>query len=329
MLNNYQYFIALAEEKNISKAAEKLFVSHQCLSKYLATLEKAYGTRFFERTPRLLLTPAGEAYLQTVQQIQLLEKNLDSRLADIAENRKGTLHFGLTDGRYRLLMPNLLSQFQQTYPDVVLHTIAGTSAELYDAVLDNTLDFALLNQSVESDPRLNIRPVMLEQLYLVISDNMLKTYFPYTYPQCKEEFLQGVDLKDFTHVPFVMGQKNLNMRHRVGEYCQVHNIELNIAAEIGQTDIHYMLTARDFAASFCWSMFLPAIQKENLDHSQSQLYAFPLKDRSISNCLMLVIKKDKILTRYGQDFIKLVEETCQACTENALVYDDDLPDLDD
>ena len=60
MLNNYNYFITLAEELNISRAAEKLFISHQCLSKYLKNLESEYGIPLFERTPALKLTLAGD-----------------------------------------------------------------------------------------------------------------------------------------------------------------------------------------------------------------------------------------------------------------------------
>ena len=63
MLNNYHYFITLAEELNISRAAEKLFISHQCLSKYLRNLEREYQVTLFERIPVPKLTMAGEALL--------------------------------------------------------------------------------------------------------------------------------------------------------------------------------------------------------------------------------------------------------------------------
>ena len=66
MFNNYEYFIALAEEENISRAAEKLFISHQCLSKYLKNLEENYHVMFFDRQPKLKLTPAGEAVAKRI-----------------------------------------------------------------------------------------------------------------------------------------------------------------------------------------------------------------------------------------------------------------------
>ena len=83
MLNNYQYFLVLAEEKSISRAAERLYISHQCLSRYLKNLEQEYGIMFFERSPRLSLTPAGQAYLEMLRQIEFLENNFNNLLYNI------------------------------------------------------------------------------------------------------------------------------------------------------------------------------------------------------------------------------------------------------
>lgn len=64
MYNNYQYFLVLAEEHSISRAAEKLFITPQSLSKYLTNLEQELGVLLFRRKPSLTLTPAGELLLK-------------------------------------------------------------------------------------------------------------------------------------------------------------------------------------------------------------------------------------------------------------------------
>lgn len=97
MLNNYEYFIALAEEQNISRAAEKLFISHQCLSKYLKNLEQTYPISFFERTSHLKLPPAGEAMPETLRQVLFLDHNLQSQLDDIRFSKKGLIRLGTTN----------------------------------------------------------------------------------------------------------------------------------------------------------------------------------------------------------------------------------------
>ena len=58
-MDDYGYFLLIAEELNISRAAKRAFISQQSLSKYLKHLEDSYGTALFTRKPEFALTPAG------------------------------------------------------------------------------------------------------------------------------------------------------------------------------------------------------------------------------------------------------------------------------
>ena len=147
MLNNYNYFITLAEEKNISRAAERLFISHQCLSKYLKNLEQEYRVTFFERSPRLKLTVAGEAVLNMLRQVQFLERNLESQLDDIRQSRRGIIRLGTTEGRYRILFPDLLAQYKKLYPEVRLDVHYANSEELATGILRNDFDIVIMNKT--------------------------------------------------------------------------------------------------------------------------------------------------------------------------------------
>ena len=69
MLQNYHYFLVLSETLNISKAAEKLYISHQCLSRYLKNLEDECGLTLFERKPKLTLTYAGQILPESLREI--------------------------------------------------------------------------------------------------------------------------------------------------------------------------------------------------------------------------------------------------------------------
>ena len=310
MLNNYQYFIALAEEKNISRAAKKLYISHQCLSKYLKNLEQEYQIEFFERTPKLTLTPAGQAYLDMLLQIQMLEWNLSGQLNDIRTAKRGYISFGTTEGRYRVLIPDLLTKFQEKYPDVVLDVQYGTTQQLSEDVLNNTLDVALLNQNVKPYHQLDIQPVSKEKMYLVISDALLEKHFPGQYPQCKQKFQKGINLSQFQHVPFVLSREGMNARNVLDRYMQGHKFRLQIVAELTQSDLHFMLTARDYAASLCWAMYAPSIRQLNLNPEQSHLNIFPIKGGELTNQIMLVTRKGKIFPSYGKTLISMVRDMC-------------------
>lgn len=313
MLSNYHYFLALAEEKNISRAAEKLYISHQCLSKYLKNLEEAYHVTLFERSPKLTLTHAGQIYLDTIRQVQLLEANLESQMADIRQSKRGLIRFGTTEGRYRILVPDLLSQFHDRYPDVTLDVqYSSSSRTLNELVSENKLDLVLLNQSDLLHPQLDSQFVLEEQFYLVISEEMLKNYFPKKYPTCKAEFAQGVDLSQFQHVPFVLSKRGYHSRQVLDKYLQSRSLALHCVMEITQLDLHYMMTARNYAASFCWSMYLPTIQQMNALGQGSRLNVFPLKGEKIHNQLVLVNRKGKIFPEYGRELIRLIQAECSA-----------------
>lgn len=313
MLNNYHYFIALAEEKNISKAAQRLFISHQCLSKYLQNLEAGYRVAFFERSPKLALTPAGQLYLDAVKQIQRVEEDLDSQMEDIRQSKRGIIRFGTTEGRYRILVPNLLAQFKQQYPDVLLDVhYTSNSRQLSEYVLENKLDMVLLNKTDINHNQLELQPLLEEHLYLVISDNMMRTYFPEHYPACEQEFIRGADLAQFQDVPFILSKHGLNSRQVVDRYLERHHLKLNCVMELTQLDLHYMMTARDYAASFCWSMYIPTIQQMNRTQELGHLNVFPLKGKGWTNSVVLATRKGKQFPAYGRDLIRLIKDDCSA-----------------
>lgn len=84
------YVKTIAEEKNISKAAQKLFVAQPSLSQSLQRIEDALGTRLFNRTAGgLTLTYAGEKYYQMAAQILKMYDDFETEVSDINNLRPG------------------------------------------------------------------------------------------------------------------------------------------------------------------------------------------------------------------------------------------------
>ena len=83
MDNAYRMFLLAVKHMNFTKAADEIFVTQQCLSNHIKRLERELGTELFERSPRLRLTAAGESLLNTVRQIEALEKGLHEELRDL------------------------------------------------------------------------------------------------------------------------------------------------------------------------------------------------------------------------------------------------------
>ena len=311
MLNNYEYFLVLSEELNISNAAKRLFISHQCLSKYLKGIEENYGVSFFERKPKFALTPAGEVMLETLRQIELAEQNLENQLIDIKEAKSGTINFGIPEGRYSILVPKLLKEFYDLYPKVKLNIHRETSPKMQEMVLDNSLDLFLSGISNITIHNLKYEIVLNEQMYIVISDNLLKQYFPHKYPECKKNFAKGVDLRLFQEVPFVLNEKNFNSRILLDRHLSELGISLNCINELTQPDIHYLLCAEDYAASFCLTMYLSGINQLNkFNNTKSHLNVFPIANFTAENPLALIYHKNKKFPSYINDLKKIIKKYC-------------------
>lgn len=311
MFNNYKYFLVLSEELSISKAAKKLYISHQGLSKYLKELEERYEVTFFERKPKFRLTQAGIIMENTLRQIEHLEQNFENKIKDIKESKSGIINFGITEGRYSILVPKLLKEFHTLYPKVELNIHRSTSPELQEMVLNNSLDLFLSGVNNLTAHSLKYETVLEEHIYIVISDNLLKQYFPDDYPQCKKKFAKGVDLHSFQDIPFVLNKKNFNSRIILDKYLSREGVSLNCINELTQPDIHYLLCAEDYAASFCLTMYLRGVNQFNKYNSDSShLNIFPIKNFDYVNTLGLIYHKTKIFPSYVEEFKKIIKRLC-------------------
>ncbi|QAT48795.1 LysR family transcriptional regulator [Caproiciproducens sp. NJN-50] len=88
-IRNANYFAAIAEEKSISKAAERLFISQPALSQQLSKLEDELHTKLFIRKKDTLeLTEAGRIYLNCVYNIQYIEKQAMNKILEIRNEKK-------------------------------------------------------------------------------------------------------------------------------------------------------------------------------------------------------------------------------------------------
>ena len=110
-LKQIEYILKIAEEKNITHAAEKLFITQSALNQQLLKLEKELGCPLFYRSRTdWRPTPAGEIYLDTARQILILKKNAYDQIHDLTEYQKNTIRIGFTPGRG-------IDMFSQVSPD--------------------------------------------------------------------------------------------------------------------------------------------------------------------------------------------------------------------
>lgn len=139
-LRNLRYFLMVAEEKNMTRAAKKLFISQQTLSEAIRRLEEEYHTRLFEREPYTHLTEAGFYMEKFARQVLKMEAALTGQLDDVSQELRGYLTIGITPARSRLLLPQFLPAFRKKFPQIELSFSIDSYAVLLQQLQDDTLD---------------------------------------------------------------------------------------------------------------------------------------------------------------------------------------------
>jgi DNA-binding transcriptional LysR family regulator len=140
-LKQLKYFLAVAEEKSFSRAAEKLHISQPPLSQQIMKLEAELGVKLFARTTRHLeLTVGGKAFVTEAQAILAKVGYAVETVRQIDRGEMGRLRVGVVSTAMWSPIPSLLETFHTNYPKVTwtLHEM-GPSAQ-YEALLARQID---------------------------------------------------------------------------------------------------------------------------------------------------------------------------------------------
>lgn len=120
------YFLAVARELNITKAAQTLFISQSTLSRQMMDLESQLGKQLFIRGKRSIeLTEDGVFLRNRAQEIMKLLENTETALHTDAEHLSGDIFIGCGETVGMDMIAGLLAEFHRDYPDVKLHTYSG------------------------------------------------------------------------------------------------------------------------------------------------------------------------------------------------------------
>lgn len=145
-----EYFLAVAEEENISHAAENLHVSQPTVSRQLMELEKEIGRKLFERTnKKVILTEDGLLFRQTAKDILQLYSKAVSGYDDKKE-LEGDLYIIAAEIESFEIIAEKIREFHEQYPKVLIHIHSGNAEEISAAIDNGTADIGFFVQSVNT-----------------------------------------------------------------------------------------------------------------------------------------------------------------------------------
>ncbi|MBP0969907.1 MAG: LysR family transcriptional regulator [Oscillospiraceae bacterium] len=144
-LKTLSYFVTVAEELNISHAAEKLNMSQPPLSYQIKNLEQELNTVLFIRGKRSLqMTESGQLLYRRAKEILSLANKAEEEIISMGEGMKGTISIGLVEGTAPHIAGEWFAGFYRLYPNVRFRILDGNSDDLVDKLRSGLISLAVI-----------------------------------------------------------------------------------------------------------------------------------------------------------------------------------------
>lgn len=165
-LRHLRYFVAVAEEGHVTRAAERLGIQQPPLSQQIRALETELDTRLFYRRPRgVELTPAGQAFFEEAKAILARVGDAVAAAHRAARGETGRIGLGFTSSAsFHPFVPRAIRAFREAHPLVALTLEESGTTELVAALHSRALDIAFVRSPVGESPDLLVRPLLEEAM---------------------------------------------------------------------------------------------------------------------------------------------------------------------
>lgn len=223
-LQQLAYFVAVAEFRHFTQAAESLGVAQPSLSKQIRTLETELGAPLLSRARgNIALTPAGEALLPLAKRILADVDTARLEVQELAGLVRGRLRLGATPSLCAGLLADVLRKFHDAYPGIRLIVEEGGSRDLVRDLTRGMLDLALVILPLADDTPLVTTPILRENLVVAMPSDQRPRHVP-------------LRIEDLRNRPLVMFRSGYDLREATIGACRQAGFEPIFAVEGGEMD---------------------------------------------------------------------------------------------
>ncbi len=292
-LNQFNIFVAVAEEKSFSKAAKKLHLTQPAVSGQIKTLENTYGLSLFERTPSGVdLTEAGKIVYLHIKQVLHILKAMEHSLAALTNQQPHRLAVGASTviGSYPL--PCAILTFKEHHPQVNIKLEVNNSSTILEKIKSVSLDLAITEGPVNDEDIVQIN-FLTDEMALIV---------PYVEPWIYRE---SITLDELLTLPLILREEGSGIRFTLENELKkrgVSSSNLNIFTEMNE--LQSIKSAVEAGHGFS---VLPkmAVHKELYTKT---LKALPVQGVNFELACKIIYNKNNILTDIAKEFISLITD---------------------
>ncbi|WP_371371096.1 LysR family transcriptional regulator [Sporomusa aerivorans] len=311
MLKNMDYVYAVYLNKSFSKAAQQLYISQPALSAAIKKIEEEIHLSLFDRSSNpIQLTPAGEYYIESIEKIIEIEKEMSAHFNTMRGRNQGTINIGSASFFCAYILPTIMQEFKVRYPDYSVNLLEANADDLIkclrsgivDIILDvEKLDPNIFKSIVWADEQIVLAvPAAfdvnnhLKKYRLTFDDIGSGRYLDPKYPK--------VNLKQFENETFLLLKKGNDMYQRGLKMCRKAGFAPQVAMYLDQ-----LLTAYYVACSGKGITFVRAGVTHYLEPT-NKLFFYKIDDENSVRNIMLYYKRSQSLSHVVKDFINFMHE---------------------
>jgi DNA-binding transcriptional LysR family regulator len=226
-LTQLAYFVAVAEERSFTHAAERVGVAQPSLSQQMKALESDLGTVLVRRVRGdISLTASGETLLPVARRMLADAETARRQIRELAQLGRGRVRLGATPSLCTRLLPPTLGAYRQAYPGVEIQVHENGSRDLQRSLAEGALDFALvIDARLDDDPVLATMPLLAEDLVVISSPGRPS-------PTRRAR----MNITELRGVPLVMFRPGYDLRETTVAACHAAGFEPTFAIEGGEMD---------------------------------------------------------------------------------------------
>lgn len=292
-----QYVLQIAQERNFSRAAEKLHIAQPSLSQQLSKLEKELGVLLFQRnTSSVELTYAGARFVEQAEAILAAAELLRQEMEDISQLRSGRVVVGSMPITGAHLLPHVLPLFKSKYPAIEIALLEDSSMNLEKLTAGGQTDLSLLSLPLAADG-LDYEELGREPIDLAV---------PPGHPLAGRAVSgKATALRELESEPFIVLKQGQGFRKLTFELCRSAGFEPRVVFESSNMETIKSLVAAGMGVTLVPHFIARAPRSEFVP-----VY-LPLAEPVPFRTLVIAYRKGRSLSKAALAFIETFKLTVQ------------------
>lgn len=285
----FHYIITMAEERNFTRAAKKLYITQPSLSQIIKNEEERIGVLLFDRSCNpIALTDAGIEYVRWARQVVSIQQNMERHLQDFSVNEASILRIGILPECSAFILPDPLKAFRETNPNRFVQIRELSSSDLQYSLENSEMDF-IVGLTHPDTFKYCSEPLYDEQIVLAVTPDFS--------PVNKD--VEEVDLADYADAPFVMMEE--------GQF--LYNITHNLCRRCGfvpktVVECYNLETAMRMVKAGVGITLIPDLMSQLV----KDLNYYNIKGLTPQSQISVVYQRDRYLTREARELIDLIKK---------------------